>query len=158
VDPSEYYKPPRADLAAPEAPAGSPLAQKLYSVRQITVTTFFGGPLAGTVLMAANFRALGRLNSVRNSYIAGVVGTLAVIALAMALPDRVPSYALPLMYVLSVQAVAKHSLGALLTAHFQAGGAKQSSWRATGIAAACLAGMMVVGFALAVLFAFKYTT
>jgi hypothetical protein len=144
VDPAEYYKPPKADPTA--APGGGPLSTgtRLSSIRQIAVATFFGGPLAGTILMAQNARAAGRPESARKTIIAGVIALLLVVVLAPLLPARTPNSLLPLLYVVAIQSAARSLQGPMLGEHFGAGGAKQSNWRVAAVALGCLALMVAV--------------
>jgi hypothetical protein len=144
MDPAELYKPPRSDLnAPPSAASGLALEGKLYSIRQITAGTFLGGPLAGTMLMAANFREMGRVSTARNTLVGGVAASILVSLLAVILVDRFPSSALPVAYVLSLRAFANSVQGPQLAGHFSAGGGRQSNWRVLGIALACMAGLLV---------------
>jgi hypothetical protein len=151
MDPLEHYQPPRSDVSPGEGP---PLANpKLYSIRQIAAATFVGTPLAGAILMGANYRALGQHTHRRNTLIAGVVATAVVFALAFMLPERFPNFVLPLAYVLGIQAAATQLQGAAIAAHLAKGGERASNWHVVGIAVACLAALVAVAVGAAVVIA-----
>jgi hypothetical protein len=141
MDIEDYYRPPKADLQASEG-AVAVADRKLYSVQQITAGTFLGSPMAGALLLAANFRALGQPRQGRNTVLVGIGATIALLALAFLLPDRFPNYVLPLAYTLGMRAAVNQMLGSALAAHFGAGGGRGSNWRVAGIALACLGGLM----------------
>jgi len=139
MDPQDYYRPPKADLEAPGTAPTAAVAGLVYSVRQIAVATFLGTPLAGALLLGANFRALGKPASRKPAIIWGVVATVVVMVLAFILPDRMPNSVLPIAYTMGMRQAALQLQGAALTAHAQASGPHQSNWRVFGISMACLA-------------------
>ncbi len=57
-----------------QTPQYAPPAYSLYDVAAIAIAAFFGGPLAGTVLMASNYRKLGQGNNGVLALIAGSGG------------------------------------------------------------------------------------
>ena len=48
--------------------------KRLYTERAISIGTFVGGPLAGAILFAQNFKALGMPIAARTSIFVGVGG------------------------------------------------------------------------------------
>ena len=129
ADSSDVYKPPRADLTEP----GSTAAAKLYAPGQVALAAFLGTPMAGCWLLAQNFKVLGKPGSHQRALIGGVLGTLALIGVALLLPARVPNSVLPIAYTFGLRELAKSLQGAAFAAHIAAGRQKQSSWRAAGI-------------------------
>jgi hypothetical protein len=159
MDPQDYYRPPRADLEAPGAPAAAAaVAGPVYSVRQIAVATFLGSPLAGTIMLGANFRALGKPAARKQTIIWGVVATVAVMVLAFILPDRFPNSVLPIGYTMGMRAAAIQLQGAALTAHAQASGPHQSNWRVLGISIASIVAVLAVMFGVYLGYEIFFTT
>jgi hypothetical protein len=150
MDATEYYKPPRADLdtGAPQpGAADGPLA----SIRQITVASFLGGPLAATLLIAGNLRRLGRRVPARNTLIAGVASSVVLMIVALLLPARFPKSVLPVVYTLTARSLATTYMGGDLAKHFAAGGPKMSGWRVAGVAVAAIAALLALALPLTLL-------
>src|SRR6185369_5498266 len=85
------YAPPADDRAPPASDApvaeGVP-AYKLYTPEHVTLATFLGTPAAGLFLMSVNRRRLGRAKSATNTLLAGLLMTLALLALSAVLPGN----------------------------------------------------------------------
>ena len=127
------------------------LPGRLYSIAQITVATFLGSPLAGSLLLAHNFRELRVAKAALRSVIWGVVSTVILLVVAPWLPEKFPNAALPVGYCFAMRQVATHFQGASISNHFSVGG-KKGSWAATvGIGLACL--VLLFGLFFGVLFA-----
>ncbi len=141
-DSPDVYKPPRADLTERGSGPG-----KLYSPGQVALAAFLGTPMAGCWLLAQNFTVLGNPGAQRRALIGGVLGTLALIGVALLLPASVPNSVLPIAYTFGLRELAKSLQGAAFAAHLAAGRQKQSSWRAAGIG---LLGFAVILGAVAV--------
>jgi hypothetical protein len=149
MEPSDYYRPPKAELGAAETPAAAGTG-RVYSIRQITAATFLGTPLAGAILMAGNATAFGEAQRRRSYLIGGAVATVLVFVVALLLPDRFPNSVLPLAYTLALQAVATRLQGANVQAQLTAGSRHHSNWRVLGVGVACLAATILVLLVLAV--------
>ena len=112
--------------------------RRLYSVAQIIVATFVGAPIAGCLLLAHNFRALGQAKAAWHSLIWGVASTSILFVGAVWLPENFPNAALPAGYYFAMRQVAIHFQGTSISNHLFAGG-KKCSWAATvGTGVACL--------------------
>ena len=131
---------------------GEPQPKKLYSPTQIVAATFLGSPLAGGITMAENFRNLGNEVYAKYSMQFGIFTTFVVLLLSFVLPEKTPNSLLPAvscgLYLFLINKYQKDQI----SAHFEAGGAKQSHWRVVGIGIACLIGILVSLFALILLF------
>jgi hypothetical protein len=114
------------------APQYAPPAYRLYDVAAVAVAAFFGGPLAGTVLMASNYRKLGQGN---NGVLALIVGAAASVGLVyMALKTTAnPAIASVVLMVVTALA-AKQLQGEAIKTHIAWGGQLYSKLRAVGIA------------------------
>jgi hypothetical protein len=98
------YAPPKADLApAPSSVAngGAPM----FSPRQASLGTFFGGPLAGTYFLRANFLAKGDTGRAKTTAIVGIAFSLAVVAVLPFLPERMPHAIIPMGYAMVVWSI-----------------------------------------------------
>jgi hypothetical protein len=151
VDPSEYYKPPKAELLDTGVPQPGAMAGPLSSIRQITAASILGGPLAGILLMAGNLRAFGRASSARKAVIVGVAGSVVLIVVGLLLPEHFPKSIVPIACAMTVRSVATANMGADLAKHSAAGGPQVSNWRVAGIAAASLVAVLALALILALI-------
>ncbi|KRA17350.1 hypothetical protein [Lysobacter sp. Root604] len=142
------YQPPTVsvhDALAVDAKA------RLYSLRSIGLATFLGSVFAGGLLMALNYRALGRPSQMRMALIGAFVGTVALIALSMVLPEEVPAIAFLCVQLAIVLSLAHLLQGPTIRAHEAQGATMHSNWRAAGIALLVLLGLVAVMVVLALL-------
>ena len=106
---------------------------KLYSSRQVGLAAFLGGPLGGALLLAINFRRLGRRGSARNSILLGVLAMFAFIALALALPGPAQAFPLTLLAAVAGYKIATWLQDEEYEAHIGQGGRKVSTWNVAGL-------------------------
>jgi hypothetical protein len=149
----EPYAPPAAPVPFPPAPEGAlpGPAVALYSANQVALATFLGAPLGGAVVLALNERRLFRPRAAVIAIVLGVVASAALLGLAFLLPSGAPSGPIGLLPILVVRGIAQRRQRALVDAHVASGGKRASSWAAAGIGLACLAGILVCLFAIAVI-------
>jgi hypothetical protein len=126
-------------------------AGRLYSAGQVTGATAIGGPIAGAILLARNYSALGDRAASRKTLLWASAGTVAVFVIAYFLPESA-SKGLPIGYTVGMFHVAKQLQGDRFKSHIAGGGLQGSTWFAVGIGAltlvvivALLAGVIVVG-------------
>jgi len=116
-------------LPPPEVP--------LYSVPNIALASFLGGPLAAGWLVSVNYRRMNEPRAARNALIQGGIATLALVGLMIGLPpswvEQVPGVTVPLIYTGLIWMLADRLQGRALAAHFARGGLRHSLWRAVGI-------------------------
>ena len=128
---------------------------KLYSQNAIDLATFLGTPIAGTLLLAANFRKLDNHDSSRNTIILGFVGfaiyAYALIWLSPAL-DVVPNAAFTFLQLAVIHTYGKWKQAEALRRHEELAGAFHSKWRAAGIS------LLAVPLSLALFFLATLTT
>ncbi len=128
----------------------------LYSVATIALASFLGGPLAAGWLVSVNFRRLNEPKAARKSLINGILATLALVALMVALPadwtSRLPGITIPAIYTAMIWILAERIQGPTLAAHFARGGLRHSPWRAVGISliAALPVAVVLIGMVLVV--------
>ena len=109
----------------------------LYSVPNIALASFLGGPLAAGWLISVNYRRMNEPRAARSALIQGGIATLALVGLMVGLPpslvEQVPGVTVPLIYTGLIWMVADRLQGRALAAHFARGGLRHSLWRAVGI-------------------------
>jgi hypothetical protein len=123
----------------------------VYSPNQIALSTFLGSILAGSLLMAGNYRVFQKPTAVWVTISAGVVGTLALVGLSMVGREG-QAFGVPLLVTFLMRALARSLQGRDFGLVIARGGAKHSTWRATGIAVLCLVGLVLSAFLVAFLF------
>ena len=113
---------------------------------QIAVATFIGTPIAGCLLLAQNYRTLGRVSSAWQTLILGFVSTIIVFFIGFLLPENFPNFVLPMAYTITMRQIVKYLQGDV-TAN------QKGSWVvAVGVAVGCLVLIMALVFGAAVLF------
>src|SRR4051794_10700944 len=94
---------------------------RLFSVGQITTAAFLGSPIAGCLLLARNYRVLGRGRAAWQALAAGVASSILVFLLAFCLPENFPNMALPFAYSFGLRQLANHLQGEAISNHFISG-------------------------------------
>jgi len=117
-------------------------AKKFYSQRAISITTFFGGPLAAGILMRQNYLNLGKDKAGLNSLFLGVISTIFICAGLIALPDatidKIPSQLIPFIYTGIIFFIVEKTQGKKLKEHKENKGEFYSGWKAAKIGALSL--------------------
>ena len=141
------YAPPNAPVSDVAATASSSTpTYVLYSPRQIFIAAFLGSPLAASWFASRNFRALSRDVLAQRTLIAGLIATVAVLALAFAIPEElhIPNTLIPLIYSLLIRWYAQSYFGDTFEKHMKSGGRRGSYWVVVGISLACIVAIMAV--------------
>ncbi len=134
----------------PQYPQYAPPAYRLYNVWAVALATFLGSPLAGTVLIASNYRKLGQGN---NGVLALVVGAAASAGLIlMGLRTTYSPTVASIVLLVCTGLAARELQGNAIDTHVAWGGQLYSRWRAVGVA---LLTMLVLGCAV---FGYLYYT
>jgi hypothetical protein len=124
----------------PQYPQYTPPAYRLYDIGAVGLAAFFGGPLAGTILMASNYRKLGQGN---NGVLALIVGAAASVGLiVMGLKSTASPTIASVVLIVCTALAAKQLQGEAIKTHVAWGGQLFSKWRAFGIA---IATVLVLG-------------
>ncbi|HTP89607.1 MAG TPA: hypothetical protein VMJ34_21815 [Bryobacteraceae bacterium] len=131
---------------APIQPAPS---KPLFDYWAVALATFFGSPLAGGIVMAINYRRLGRNVAALSAALAGTALTAVVLLLAFA-DSSDWMKGLPIGLLFAVLYTAKWLQGPAVEQHVQYGGRLGSRWAAFGIGMAAL--VLVIGVVVAVVF------
>lgn len=112
---------------------------RLYSPGDIVLATLLGTPLAGCLLLAANFKVLGKADGQRNALFTGVITTVALLPLLFVIPENIPEIFIALAYTFVMKGVVAKTQEEAYKAHIAGGGAKHSGWRTAGVTTLCLA-------------------
>lgn len=131
--------------ALPPAPAYA-----LFPPNAATLATFLGAPIAGAVVLAMNYRRLGRSSAALRAVLWGLLATAALIGLGFVLADRSPAFLVALIPVAIMAQLAKTLQGEAFEQHKQAGGKVASMWKAAGIGLVSLVGLLAVIFVIAI--------
>jgi len=104
---------------------------KLHSAAAVTLGTIIGSPLAGTFLLAQNYRALDNAKAARSCIIWGASTTLIIIGLSFFL--KLPPLIFPICYTIALYNLANSLQGPAYRQHIERGGRKASLWIAVGV-------------------------
>jgi hypothetical protein len=116
---------------------------KVYSPQQVAIATVLGAPLAGSFLLAQNFRVLGKRREQRWTLVCGLAATVVLLAIAFVLPEKFPKGLIPMLYTITLRQTAIQLQGNAIRPHLEAGH-KQSWWRVIAIGVAGLAFFVAV--------------
>lgn len=121
---------------------------RLFSVGQIVLATLLGTPLAGCLLLAANYRQLGKSAAAWQAVAAGIVSTIVLMIVSFWLPEKFPSSLLPAVYCVTMRQTVIQLQGGAIDNYLKAGGGK-GSW-----AIAVITGIVCLIVILGIVFGF----
>lgn len=111
-----------------------PIDYTLYKISGIGVASLFGGPIAGGMLMARNFKQLGKEKEARAAGALSILATLMVVIVGYFIPEEWnisnTSIAIPLVFATVL--IAQHLQQNDINAHLHSGGEFSSNWKAFG--------------------------
>jgi hypothetical protein len=117
---------------------------RLFTTRAIDVGAAIGGPLAASYLIASNFRAMKQPSYAQNSLVVGALFTIFLLPLLALLPEsgasKILDPVLPVIIILAVHWMVKHSQAKAIDAHLTAGGQKG---KGTSVAVVGFIGMLI---------------
>ena len=116
----------------PQYPQYTPPAYRLYDVGAVFLAAFLGGPLAGTILIAGNYRKLGQGGNGILALILGAAASAGLILLGLKTTQS-PAIASIVLSVCTGLA-ARELQGNAIKTHIAWGGQLFSKWRAVGVA------------------------
>jgi hypothetical protein len=127
---------------------------ELYKINGIAIATFFGSVLAGGLLMAQNYKQLGKPDEAKKILIYSAIALIIIIALAFVVLDNwnVPAIVFTLPQWVGMQALAQGYQAKDIQAHEEAGGKLASNWKALGISLLVLLAIAAVVFFVAFTF------
>lgn len=128
-------------IPQPETTSAFPDKVPLFTPNQIAASAFFGTLVASAWLARSNFIAMGDKKSGDKALLLGVVATMALMALALVLPDGTPSVIFTIPQIaLALQLGKKFFEHRMITAD------RLSNWKVAGVCA------MAIVLVIAVLF------
>ncbi len=127
--------------------------KKFYSQRAISITTFFGGPLAAGILMRQNFLNIGKEKQATNSLFLGIISTVLIFSSFFVLPDhineRIPDAIIPAIYTIIIFWIVETTQGPVLKIHKENNGEFYSAWKAAKIGAISMIAILFSIFSVA---------
>jgi hypothetical protein len=124
--------------------------RKLFATEQIAVASLLGPPIAGCVLMALNYRALGNAWAAWQPLVVGVAATILIFILALFLPEKLPHFVLPAVSCLAMYSYGKQQQGDALDNYLRAGGRKGSWVIMVGVSVGCTVISLILFIAIAI--------
>ena len=115
-----------------------PPIYKLFDSVSVLLATLLGSPVAGTILMAVNYRRLGKGGAAAAAIAAGVAATALAIIFGNMIPTAL-STVVAIGLLLTTKSCAQVLQGPALAEHVSRGGKLGSRWVAAGIGVAFLA-------------------
>lgn len=143
ADPSEGPAPGAGSYGTSTGTGTAPALEnvptyRLYDTTAIGIAAFFGAPIAGTALMAINYRRLGQHKNAVTIFLAGLLVTTAVCVIAAVF--NLPQWAvgaIPIVLFTVTYQLGKAAQGPLITRHVNQGGQLSSRWAAFGLSVVC---------------------
>ena len=120
---------------------------RLFDMTSIGIASFIGSPIAGTALMAINYRRLGRPKAAVIALASGIVGTAAAMVAATFFASSAPvsSVGAATLFAATYQTI-KAIQGPAIERHLNAGGSRSSRWAAFGISIVVCAALVAAVF------------
>ena len=134
-----------SSFAATGTLQGPAPAYTLFDANAVSTATFFGTPVMGAYLMAANYRRLGQAGHAAKTLILGIAVTGLVILLGWNLPQPA-DLPIALALVFAMRWSAQKLQGAAVLDHVQHGGRLGSKWTAFWLGTAFLVVLFAVIF------------
>lgn len=126
---------------------------KLYSQRAISITTFFGGPLAAGILIRQNFISLNKEKQGKNAFYLGIITTIIIFGGLLAIPestiDKIPNAIVPAIYTGIIYLIVDRTQGKELKSHKENNGEFYSAWKAAKIGAVSMIVILFIIFSAA---------
>ena len=104
-----------------------PSQTTLYGPTDVGIATFLGSPVAGSIIMAMNYKRLGKSSAAVGVIVFGVILTVTMIVIGGLIPARGASLGLCIGALAGMIALTKQLQGPALEAHRAAGGRVGSS-------------------------------
>lgn len=106
---------------------------KIYSNREITIATFFGGPLAAGYLVKKNYQVMRDTDKANKSFWIGIITTIVLFIVIFSLPesvlDKTPQQLIPIIYTSIISLIVNNLQGQFIKAHKENGGQYHSGWK-----------------------------
>ena len=128
---------------------------RLYSQAAIAIATYLGGPVAAGALMRRNFINLGQEQWGKHAFFIGFIVTvmifLGIFMMPEAILEKIPEPLIPAIYTGIIFLIVERLQGTKIKEHNENNLPFFSKWRAAGIGAIYLSGLLAVIFTYAYL-------
>ena len=159
-----YAPPPPPDSVPPPPPppmfaaygadsslqSAGQVSEPLYTAGAVALATWLGGVLGGCVILASNYRRLGKEATARQAIGLGIGVTAVEVFILLIIFNGAPplpiSGAVNIVQIVLMGLIAKHVQGDAVDDHLQRGGERVSFWTAFGISLLCFLGVLAIGF------------
>lgn len=141
---------PESDVQ-PVQPAQPAPGRRLFSPIDVGIATFLGSVVAGSVILAVNYRRLGRGRRALLAILVGAIATALLVFLGLAMPDAVPRPLYPgvaIAAALVMAAITRALQGKALAAHRAARGRVGAPLVSAGVGLGLLAALVGAVFAV----------
>jgi hypothetical protein len=122
--------------------------RKVFTIRAISIVSFFGGPIAAGFLISKNYKAFEKENAALNSIFIGVISTILIFAGLFFTPERIsdsiPITLIPPIYTALITALVERLQGQKIENYLEKYGQKASNWQAAGFG--FLGFLIIAGF------------
>ncbi|AZD38316.1 Permease of the major facilitator superfamily [Pseudomonas chlororaphis subsp. aurantiaca] len=149
MDTPNPFQTPAAEL---QPPAASTAPLRLYSINAVGLATFLGTSLAGSYIIAANLKALGRESEVKKAWYVGIGLLVLMMVLSAVLPESVPAVVFVLPPLFAMNTYARQLFGPVVIEHKLSKGPFFSLWRVAGISLLFMLAFVVALIPLVMLF------
>ncbi len=135
----DHERPVRSSAAWRRSAAPAPPAYTLFDSTAVGLATFFGTPVAGTILMAINYRRLGKAGQAAAAVVIGIVVTGLAVLLWNGPCHKARLSESPPLFSWGMKGAAQSIQGTAVAEHVREGGSLGSNWTAFGLGAgACV--------------------
>ncbi len=115
---------------------------RVFTVKQIAIASLIASPVAGCVLMAANYLTWGHGKKAQDIVLYSVVAVGAILVFGTKYLPNVPGLIYGVVYAVGMWHIAKHLQGKLIDACLAYGGEVHKHWVA--VVSAICAGLLLV--------------
>jgi len=149
---NDIYKTPESSLEDGKINAGYDF--ELYTISAIGLATFFGTVFAGGLILAINFKRLGKESEARKTLLFSAIALAVVFLIAFQIPEdvNVPNIIFTIIQLVAMIQIAKKLQAADINHHIDNGGWVASNWKAFGISLLVLTGVMAILFLVVMMF------
>ncbi|WP_222164774.1 hypothetical protein [Edaphocola aurantiacus] len=108
---------------------------KLFKTGAIGAGAFFGGIMAGAILLSENFKILGQKKQARNTLLLSAIAsfTLGVLMAFIPAMENIPRMVIPLLSGIAFQLLTNRFQKNRIEEHIENGGTTFSFWRVLGM-------------------------
>jgi hypothetical protein len=116
----------------------------LFSLRQVTVSTFLSGPLGGAILMAINRRRIDDREGAGLVLMLGILGFVGLLVVTLFLPANFPTIFLLALQLMVVRGWYDQDQSSLYDRNLVNGGRQASWWIAIGLSLCVMVVVLLV--------------